>query len=171
MNPEIKPRADSTLKTLPEDRQSELADFAARNTLQDTVTWLRQAGIQTSAAAVSRFLSWHHLHQQLARNESAVLTLTAELEKQNPSITPDRLHELGQLFFATTALEKQDGRAWYLIQQITLLKAQHQFELTKYQDTLQARKEAIQHQLESAKATGGISPETFQKIERELNLC
>jgi hypothetical protein len=88
MNPEDKPRFDCTLKTLPEDRQSQIAEFATTNSLFDTVTWLQESGIQTSAAALSRFLSWYRLHQQLARNESAVPTLTAELENQNPCPHP-----------------------------------------------------------------------------------
>jgi hypothetical protein len=171
MNTTDKPRADAKLKTLPEDRQAQIADFAAANTLADTVSWLQESGTETSISGLSHFLSWYRLRQQLARNESAIMALLADLAKQDPSITAERLYETGHIFFAGSAIEKQDPRAWYLHQQIALRKAQHQLDSTKYHDLLQARKAAIERELNAAKATGGISQETFDKIERELNLC
>jgi threonine synthase len=171
MNPTDKPRADSKLKTLAEDRQSQIADFATANTLADTVSWLQESGIETSSTAVSMFLSWYRLNQQVDRNETAVLTLLADLAKKDPSLSPERLFETGHQFFAASALEKQDPKAWYLVQQIALRKAHSQLESAKYHDNVEARKAAIQRELDAAKSTGGISPETLQKIERELNLC
>lgn len=171
MDTDRKPRADCLLKNLPEDRQAEIADFATPNTLADTVTWLRQSGLQTTTSSLSKFLSWYHLKQQLARNESAVLSLLDELDKRNPAITAEKMYEAGHFFFASSALEKQDSRGWYLTQQVALLRDQNKLESTKYHDQLEARRQAIQRELDAAKATGGISPETFQKIERELNLC
>lgn len=171
MDTDKKPRADSVLKTLPEDRQAEIADFATSNTLADTVTWLRESGTQTTNSSLSKFLSWYRLKQQLLRNESAVLTLVTEIRNRNPEITTEKIYEAGHIFFAGSALEKQDSRGWYLTQQVALLKEQNKLESTKYHDQLESRKQAIQRELDAAKATGGISPETFQKIERELNLC
>jgi hypothetical protein len=171
MTPTDKPRADALLKTLPEERQTAIADYAVGNTLADTVCWLQESGIETNTCSVSQFLSWYRLKQQVTRNESAVLTLLAELAKQDPSLSAERLYETGHLFFAGSALEKQDPRAWYLIQQIALRKAHSQLESAKYHDNVEARKAAIQRELDAAKNTGGISPETLKKIERELNLC
>jgi hypothetical protein len=166
-----KPRSDSKLKILPEDRQSQIADFASTNALADTVSWLQESGIETSITALSMFLSWHRLNQQVGRNETAVLTLLGDLAKQDPSLGPERLFDTGHQFFAASALEKQDPKSWSMIQQVAIRKAHSQLEFAKYHDNVEARKAAIQRELDAAKNTGGISPETLKKIERELNLC
>jgi hypothetical protein len=166
-----KPRPDSRLKILPDDKQAEIAEFAVTNTLADTVSWLQEQGIQTSPGALSTFLSWHRLKQQLSRNESTVETLLADLANRDSAVTAERLFETGHIFFSGSALEKQDARAWFMCQQIALSRARHRLDATKYHDLLEARKAAIKRELDSARKTGGISPETFEKIERELNLC
>jgi hypothetical protein len=170
MDLNTKPRPESKLKLLPEDRQSEIAEFALGHTLADTVVWLATSGIELSTCALSKFLAWYRLKQQMAKNELIVKELLTTLAEQNPDLTPDRIAELGQIFFSSLALEKQDPKAWYLAQQIVLRKAQFQLAFQKYHDQVQARKEAIQRELDAAKSNGGLSPETIQKIENELNL-
>jgi len=165
-----KPRADAKLKTLPEARQADIAEYSHNHTLAETVTWLNANGVDVSACALSRFLAWYRLHQQMARNELVVQELLGKLAEQNPDLTSNRVAELGQVFFAALALEKQDPKAWYLAQQISLRRAQFQLAFQKYHDQVQDRKEAIQRQLDAAKSNGGLSPETIDKIERELNL-
>jgi hypothetical protein len=171
MNTTDKPRADAILKNLPEPRQAEIASFATNNTISDTLSWLEESGIQISNCALSRFLSWHRLKQQLIRNDSALLTVIEEAAKQNPVLDAEKLYETGCVFFAGSAIEKQDPRAWYLIQLLAFRKAHSQLEYAKYRDNVEARKAAIQRELDSAKDSGGITPETLAKIERELNLC
>jgi len=170
MTPTDKPRADSKLKTLPDERQAEIVDYARDHTITETVTWLSANGVQTSRAALSPFLSWYHMKSQLTQNQSAVQEVLATLTEQNPAITPEQLNEIGHKFFTALALEKRDPRAWYLSQQIACRKAEIQLEFQKYSDQVQARKEAIQRQLDAAKSAGGLSPETIEKIEHELNL-
>ena len=92
------------------------------------------------------------------------------MAKKNPALSAERLYETGHTFFASSAIEKQDPRAWYMSQQIALRIAQHQLDSQKYHDILAARKAAIEAQLKTAKEKGGISQETFDAIERELNL-
>jgi hypothetical protein len=165
-----KPRSDAKLKTLPEDRQAEIALYALDHTLVETRDWLQANGIDVSHTVVSRFLTWHHLKQQMAKNELVVSELLKTLAEQNPNLTAERLAELGQIFFASLALEKQDPKAWYLAQQISLRKAHLQLACQKFSEELQARKESIQRELDAAKSSGGLSAETIAKIERELRL-
>src|SRR5437870_2862213 len=70
-----KPRTDCKLKILPEDRQDEIAQYAQDHTHKDTALWLNESGLETSASAVQRFLSWYRLRQHIARSETAIREL------------------------------------------------------------------------------------------------
>src|SRR6266446_4792786 len=86
-----KPRSDARLKTLPEDRQAQIADFARTRSLAQTVQWLSQAGLSTSISAVSQFLRWHRLKQDLARSEAALQDKLADIVRHDPTATAERL--------------------------------------------------------------------------------
>ena len=158
------------MKTLPEDRQAEIAEYARDHTIVDTVQWLSANGVQTSTGPVSLFLSWYAVKKQLTQNNSAVHEVLTELANQDPNMTTERLTELGQKFYLGLAIEKRDPRAWFLVQQITCRHNELQLQLQKYRDQIQARKDAIQRELDAAKSAGGLSPETIERIEHELNL-
>jgi hypothetical protein len=115
MDPEdLKPRTDCKLKILPEDRQEEIAQYARDHSNKETAAWLSQSGVETSTSAVQRFLSWHRLRQHIVCSEAAIRELLSQLAKDDPSLTPERLHQLGNIFFAGMALEQQDPAAWYM---------------------------------------------------------
>ena len=170
MNTNDKPRADARLKNLPEERQFEIEDYVASHTLNETVTWLGASGVEVSSCALSRFLAWQRLRRQMAKNELVVKELLEEVAEQHPELSPERVMELGQVFFSSMALEQQDPRVWCLVQQTGVRKAHFELEFKKYYDQVQARKEAIQRELDTAKSKGGLSAETIEKIEHELNL-
>ena len=73
MNYTDKPRSDSRLKTLTDERQAQIAKFATVNTLADTVSWLKGSGTQTNTNSLSKFLRWHRQNQQQTRSEAAIL--------------------------------------------------------------------------------------------------
>ncbi|HSU57009.1 MAG TPA: hypothetical protein VLT36_23400, partial [Candidatus Dormibacteraeota bacterium] len=60
-----KPRADSKLKTLPEERQADIAEHARDHTLAETIEWLSAHGIKLASSTLSEFLSWYHMKSQL----------------------------------------------------------------------------------------------------------
>jgi DNA-binding SARP family transcriptional activator len=115
-----KPRADSKLKTLPRERQTEIADFARTHSLAETVQWLRQAGLSTSISAVSQFLRWCRLRQQAEQGESELRAAIADLARSDSISTADRLRHVGNIFFAGAALENQDAHAWVASQRVAL---------------------------------------------------
>src|SRR6185503_7713472 len=118
-----KPRPDAKLKTLPEERQVEIADFARTHSLAQTVQWLGETGLKTSISAVSQFVRWHRFKQDRARSEAALQEKLADIVRQDPTATAERLQEVGQILFAMSAIEQVDHRAWYLNQTINLRKA------------------------------------------------
>src|SRR5207249_1598382 len=116
------------LKVLPEERQDEIAHFALEHSLPETVHWLAESGLETSTAAISRFLSWYRLRQQMERSLASIRELLSELAEEDPTLTPERLHQIGNIFFAGLAIEQQDPAAWYMAQKIALRRAQLQLE-------------------------------------------
>ncbi len=112
MNTPRKPRGDSVLKTLPPERQSALAEHAAAHTLAETVSWLSADGVETSSAALSQFLSWFLLRQQLERNNSTVREMLAELKREQPDLSDDQMFRVGQMYFTALAIEQKDSLSW-----------------------------------------------------------
>jgi hypothetical protein len=170
-DPSKKIHPDAKLKLLPEERQAEIADFAAAQTLGETVLWLTQSGVEVGIATLSRFLSWYRLKLQVSRNESAIRMLLEDIIPRDPAPSAARLFELSLAFFTASAIEHQDLRSWYLAQQIALQNTRIQLEAEKYHDLVEAQKAAAQREKAAADGEGGITPETLKKIEHELNLC
>lgn len=103
-----KPRADSKLKTLPEDRQAAIAEYARDHTLSDTLKWLRSDGLQTSAAALSSFLSWYVLQEQWRQDEVTTESLLEQLKGEVPNLSEEQLDDLGQRTFSLLSIRRQD---------------------------------------------------------------
>ena len=55
MNTNDKPRPDSKLKTLPEERQAEIVEYAVTHTLAETVESLKANGVDTSSGTPTGF--------------------------------------------------------------------------------------------------------------------
>jgi hypothetical protein len=120
-----KPRPDAKLKTLPEPRQAQIAEFARTHSLANTVRWLADAGFKTSSSALSQFLRWWRLKQDLARSQSALQDKLADVVRRDSSPTVDRLRQAGHALFAISAIQNQDPRAWHLCQADVLREKRH----------------------------------------------
>jgi len=165
-----KPRSDSVLKTLPEERQDQIAEFAHNHSVRETAAWLSDSGTSTSKSSVGEFLTWYHIRQTLARNETAIATLAAELAKEDATLTADRLHEVGHIFFASLAVQKQDHKAWYMAEQIAIRTARLQLDTRKYDDELKAQREARTAKDRVDASQAGLTPEARHKIEEENHI-
>ncbi len=110
----------------------------------------------------SRFLIWYRLRDQRAQNDIVTQELLAQAAERNPELTPERLQEIGCMFFSGLALANQDPKTWFQAQRIALLKARMDLAAEKYHDQKQA--------LQPSETPGGLRPETIEKIERELHL-
>jgi len=161
-----KPRADSVLKTLSEDRRAAIAEHALAHSLDETVAWLAADGIKTSRTALSEFLSWHSLHAQLRRNETVVETMLQGLQSQRPDWTPEQIQAAGQSFFTALALEQQDAEVWTKVQKLQLQKQQLQLDREKFEHLkAQAEKaDATERVLDDAQ----LSPEQRAKRIQEI---
>lgn len=165
MSANPKPRSDATLKTLPETRQDAIAEYARAHSLAETVTWLRADGLQTSPAALSRWLSWYSLREQLQKNESTVNSLLEKLRSKHPEWTPEQIQEAGQMFFTELAIEQQDVHVWRFGQQIRIKDAQLKLDQQKF------RRETCElflkwYQDEEAKRIASSNTPNAEKVEK-----
>lgn len=133
MSQNKKPRADSKLKTLPEDRQAAIFEYAREHTLEETAKWLKDDGFQTSRSALSEFVSWYGLQEQLRKNEGTVNQLLEKLKEGNPDYSEEWLQKAGHIFFSALAIEEKDSLTWKRTQdartrQEALRLARDQFE-------------------------------------------
>ena len=159
-----KPRSDSILKTLPEARQEEVAEYLHEHSLSATRAWLAADGIKTSLAALSYFGAWHATLRQLAKNESAVEALIDNLKSENPDWTPQQLEGAGQAFFTALAIQQQDPKGWRDSQTIALKRDELNLSREKFEHLkAQADKaDATEHVLDDA-VLAGLELELLQR--------
>ena len=115
-----KPNSNAVLKTLPDERQATIAQYARDHSLEETVKWLADDGITTSTGALSNFLASQRLEQRLSRNASVAERLKAEIKDGQPGITPEELDFIGQKFFTELAIDEEDSLAWQRAQNVKI---------------------------------------------------
>lgn len=160
-----KPRSDSPLKTLPEARQADIAEYLAAHSLAETVAWLKEDGIKTSIASLSEFGSWYALRRQLSRNEQTVETLLAEYVKSDPNLSPEKIQAMGQAFFSAMSLAQQDPESWVQVQKLNLQRAA--MELDQRRVVLLEKKAAQLDQVKQV-VESKLSPEEQKKRLKEI---
>lgn len=163
-----KPRADSVLKTLPEERQEAIAALLASKTLQEVRAELRKDGIVTSSSALSEFWSWWQLRAAMQRREARVSTMIEELRTKQPSISEADLFEYGQSLFGQMAIAEEDTASWYRTQRLALAKTKLDLERRRI-EVLESQLKKVQQAVTEAKS-GGLTPETLTKIEEAARL-
>lgn len=105
-----KPRADATLKTLPEDQQQRLWDWCRDKTLAEVVTLAWQdLGVKTSATALGDWYSWYGLRLRMERREQRVGQIVDEIRRTDPHLSAEQLRAFGSSLFMSEALA--DGNA------------------------------------------------------------
>ena len=90
---------------------------------------------------MSRMWSYR-LQTQLGQDGRLVEALLEEAARYDPTLTPERLLDLGQMFFARLALEQQDTKAWVLVQRLDLEREQFEFDQAKFKETLRSKLQA-----------------------------
>ncbi len=162
-----KPRKDSVLKTLPEERREQIMEFLENHGYAEAVAWLQADGLRTSITSLKEFYSWSQLNAQYSRNESTVSTLLDKVTQRNPSYTSDQIQELGQAFFTALALEQQDPKAWAITQRVGLEK--EQLHLARQRFEFDAAKACLEKlpELKEIAANRGLNEDAKLQAVRE----
>lgn len=110
MNCSRKPRPEARIKTLPEEKQAEIAEMLGRTSLRAAAAALRKEGIETSYSALGRFYRWW----MERRSEEDLLREAARLVKtwrqENPAITEVELRRRMEQTFMLTAMRMAETR-------------------------------------------------------------
>lgn len=163
-----KPRSDSTLKTLPEERQDEIGSLLSSRSLQDVRSLLAEQGTATSEAALSEFFSWWQLRASLRRREERVAELVQRLKDEDPELPQQRLFDLGQSLFGALSIAEEDGKTWVNTQRLALERERLDLDKRKV-SILEQKLLRVQQEVKAAR-DGGLTPEALSRIEEAAKL-
>lgn len=123
-----KPRSDSKLKNLPEERQQQIVEWASTPKSETCVGGLKYAqqqlaadGIKVSLAALSGFLSWWELQQQFSAADIAAKFVEEQMASFDPS-NVERAAAAGQFVFTNLSLRHSDPKTFVALQRLDLDK-------------------------------------------------
>jgi hypothetical protein len=157
-SPIRKPRAGAVLKTMPEERQREIVEYARNHTLVQTSEWLEASGVKASISMISQFLTWFANWDRVMRIGGKADALRERLRKER-GWTPEQLDRVGQVFFTELAIDLEDAFCWKIAQDI---RAQHKsLELEKRRVRILEREAGV------AKAAETISNPALTEEEKQ----
>lgn len=170
------------LLNLPEEQQAKLADWLLGGMPYHEAKVLSEKEFGVTLRSLDSFRSfWQEVCQPqiLARRRRALSTADerAEEAKRNPGqfdlATMDAIRQRAYELAESPEASSKDVKAILML----LLKARDQdrqereldLALSKYRDQVNERKRAMEAEIGKARA-GGLTPETLERIERELKL-
>jgi hypothetical protein len=104
-----KPRCDSPLNCLSEDRQAALMDFMRAHKLDETVEHLAAQGIKTNKSSLGAFRAACNTRVSATEANGAVRGLA---ESERPPLTGPELFERAQENYMAHAILNNDDKAW-----------------------------------------------------------
>jgi len=134
----MKPRSDSPLKNLSEERQEQIIEWC--NTPKSDACvgghkfakqQLAADGIKVSEGALSDFYSWWNLRRDFRRTDSLTSDFEELLRKEFPTADPKRIQDFGQTFFTMQAMAQRDSEEF---RQMEYLRVAQNAQLTKQLD-------------------------------------
>jgi hypothetical protein len=125
----MKPRSDSKLKTLPEDRQEQIVEWLMTPKSEGCLGGLKYAqaqlaadGLKVSPRALSEFWSWWRLRERFSSASERADQVEALLKEKNPNLSPEKIRELGQAVFTMEAVESQDRESYVALENLQLAR-------------------------------------------------
>ena len=108
-----KPRADASLKTLPEERQREIIEYMRAHKLAETRAWLAEQDLTVSVGALSGFWSWYHVEIRLKHQLKEAATIANELKSvlgtlPQLNLNEEQLNLVAQTAFEVDAVKRED---------------------------------------------------------------
>jgi len=123
----MKPRSDSKLKNLPEERQEQIIAWARAakseahpGGLAYAREQLAAGGLKVSLTTLSEFVSWYGLQQRFAQAASRANQVAALLRQRNPDMQPEHVRKLAQSIFTLEALDSGDADTFVSLEQLKL---------------------------------------------------
>lgn len=163
-----KHRADSNLKTLPEELQEEIISRlnAKGGSYKRIAEWLRaEMDVETSIGALSEFYSWRSLRAQVRETESDTQALQEALSASEFGLSSAQIQELGNLMFITKATKQADSKTFVAMAKLLIQKQKLEVDSRKV-----ALLEAKAAQADAAKdvINSALSPEEQRARLKEI---
>ena|ERR1700731_3621737 len=185
-----KPRSDSPLKNLPEDRQEQIIDWCNASKSDDCIgghkfakAQLAADGIKTSEGALSEFYSWWYLRRTFQEADNLTRQFEEMLKRTFPDIDPEKITQAGQLIFTLQATNARNAEEFREMEYLRLAKEtgatkarQKDEELrlaARRVELLEQNQAKAKEKLEGIKTSPharGLSVETLKTIEEAAKL-
>jgi hypothetical protein len=149
-----KPRSDSPLKNLSEERQEQIIEWCNTPKTSDedgNVTCiggykfaraqLASDGLKVSERALSEFYSWWNLRRDFEQADEQTNDILELIKKLDPSITAEKLETAGQLIFTKNALAMRDAKEFREMEYLKLAKASAKTKGRQEEEKLQLAKD------------------------------
>ena len=140
-----KPRADSSLKTLPDERQAEIIEYMRGHKLAETRAWLAEQGLETSVGSLSGFWSWWHVEIRLKHQLKEAASIAEELKSvlgtlPQLNLNEEQLNLVAQTAFEVDAVKREDFDQFVALRslrqkdrKLALEREEHGLSLQKFQ--------------------------------------
>lgn len=183
----MKPRSDSKLKTLPEERQEQIIAWSMERKTETCPGGLQHAreqlaadGIKVSLSTLSEFVSWWRLQRRFAAASARAKQIEEMLREQDPSMSPEKVREMGQKIFTLEAVESGDAETFIGLETLALkqrsAETRYQIDSEKLRQSerrivlLEENAAKAKAALEGLKSKGGLTAETLKTIEEAAGL-
>lgn len=184
-----KPRSDSRLKLLPDDRQEQIIEWCETPKSETCVGGLQFAreqlaadGVKVSVTTLSDFYSWYQLRRGYELAAEHAEQQKALMVEFDPSAT-DRAEAFGDFVFLQEALKLKDPKAFVALGNLRENRKSRQLREridSRKLDLAERRVVLLEQRMAEAKAKltaamqanhkGGLTPETLRQIEEAAAL-
>lgn len=173
------PRADAKLKTLPEESQEALwsllqatPDKPAMSMEQVQAEVPLRHGFTVGMTALYEWKSWYGMRRRMEAAKARAAQATAEYAAENPLATSDDLERVGQMVFTAEAVEGGNVKAYVALAKLRLDQkriAQDERRIALLEAKAR-RLDELEAKAQAVRGRGGLSKETLDVLEKELNL-
>ena len=125
-----KPRSDSILKNLPEERQDAIAEWCREPKTEECPGGLQHAremlasdGLKVSLRAVSEFFAWYRMRSTLRGIDAKAANYEELFKKECPEATLEQIAKIGQSIFTMEASTYGDVKTFIELESLRLAQA------------------------------------------------
>jgi hypothetical protein len=164
------------LKAQPPAERADLLALIKKHSYAEALPKIKTPrGIKLSAAALSVFYAWQSQQQRLENHNQLVAQFEEFYRKANPDASQDKVRDMAIAFFLSETTANQDREGFVEI--VKLMQSREKGKRDEAKIGLESRKVALLEkkaaafdQVKKAVSSGGLTPETLTRIERELKL-
>jgi len=176
----MKPRSDSKLKILPDDRQEQIFAWACTPKTEEHPGGLAYAreqlaadGLKVSMSTLSEFVSWYGLQQRFARAASRADQAMELARSRNPHMSPEAVRDLAQTVFTLEALDAKDPETFVSLEHLKLAQdsartkaefEREKIEISKRKLSLQEARTRAASAVQEAGKRLEVTPEVLKEI-------